>query len=124
ARRSFVLLGRVVGEYRYEDPATVPEHPHVRDVEWIGAITRDEMPDAGAAIPSTPGITVRRVYDAPIEPTVRLDDAPPISRRTVERRHSAGTRAVDSFGWEPVAGSHRYVLRQTFGGVGPMKRPL
>jgi hypothetical protein len=111
ARRDFILVGRVTSLYRYEDPPTIPDHPHVRDVEWLGALDRDALPDAGAAIAHTRGITVRHVSDVAVLPSAELDDAPvaPSSGRWRQQ-----TNLPDRFEWEPGEGTHRYVLRQNF----------
>lgn len=37
-----ILLGRVRGGYRYE-PGVIEESPHVRDVEWLKRISRDQL---------------------------------------------------------------------------------
>ena len=43
ARGPSVLLGEVAGAYEYEDPATIPDHPHTRRVAWTGKLKRDEV---------------------------------------------------------------------------------
>jgi hypothetical protein len=125
ARRESVLVGRVVERYRYEDPAAIDDHPHVLAVEWLGVIDRLGMPDGGAAIPSTPGITVRRVYEAAVTGVVPLDDAPTSSRSEgLATRPTRSRPGTDRFEWEPVDGAHRYLLRQAFGGVSEVRSPL
>jgi len=37
------LVGRIKGEYRYDPSIADGEYPHVRDVEWQGSISRDDM---------------------------------------------------------------------------------
>lgn len=121
-RREVVLVGQVVDPYRYEDPAAIRDHPHVLGVEWLGTINRSELPDRGATIPRTPGITVRGVYDTAITGWTQLED-----RSTAPRSDKRDARRPptdrDSFEWEPLDGAHRYVLRQSFGG-GPVAAPI
>ena len=122
AARDVMLIGKVRDAYRYEATATIPDHPHVRSVEWLGTVDRAELPDAGASVKFVRGVTVRRLWDAPA-PTARvLDDAPILSAELSSSR-SAGRTAPDSFAWEPSTGRHRYVLRQSFRGE-TSERPL
>ena len=37
------LVGKISGEYRYDPSIGEGEYPHVRDVEWQGSISRDDM---------------------------------------------------------------------------------
>ncbi len=111
AARRVVLMGVVAGPYRYEDPPTIPDHPHVRAVEWLGTVDRRRLPDSGAGIEYVRGTTVRRLNDAPT-PSVRLlDDAPPAPSPS---EPNVRTTSNGSFSWEPATGLHRYVLRQLF----------
>ena len=44
-----VLIGRVLGDYRYDEMLFFKEeylHPHVREIEWLGEISRDEFPSS------------------------------------------------------------------------------
>lgn len=122
AARDVVLIGKVRGSYEYEDPGTIPDHPHVRAVEWAGTNDRARLPDGGAGIEHVRGITVRRLSEAPTAPATALDDAPPPPAELSSRRPAPGARS-DAFAWEPEAGSHRYVLRHSFHG-GAAERPL
>jgi restriction system protein len=46
-----VLVGEVVGEYRYDPSLTEEAYPQVRDVRWSGRIARDDMtPEFRASI--------------------------------------------------------------------------
>ncbi len=83
------------------------------------------MPDEGAGIPSTPGITVRRVYETELSGVVPLDDTPRASRPDGRVTRAVRSRpGTDRFEWEPVDGDHRYLLRQAFGGVSEVRSPL
>lgn len=122
AARDLVLVGKVRGPYRYEDPSTIPEHPHVRVVEWVGTVGRASLPDGGAAIEYVRGVTVRRLSEGPTRPATVLDDPPPPPVELSSRR-PVDAASPDSFTWEPSSGQHRYVLRHTFRG-GASERPL
>ncbi len=113
--RDLLLIGKVRGAYQYEDPETIPDHPHVRAVEWLGTTDRARLPDAGAGVEHVRGITVRRLSEAPTPPTARLDDAPPPTAELAQP--STDSTSPASFTWEPSTGQHRYVLRQVFRGA-------
>ena len=38
-----VLVGRIAGDYEYRDETPIPDHQHVRRVEWLGRVERDEL---------------------------------------------------------------------------------
>jgi predicted Mrr-cat superfamily restriction endonuclease len=40
-----VLVGTIIGPYRYCDPSPVADYRHVRDVQWYGRLLRADLPD-------------------------------------------------------------------------------
>ena len=122
AARDVILTGKVRGAYQYEDPQTLPGHPHVRAVEWLGTTDRVRLPDRGAGIEHVRGITVRRLSDAVTAPVAALDDAPLPPAELRSPRPSVAS-ASDEFAWEPASGMHRYVLNHSFRSA-PAERPL
>lgn len=115
AARDAVLVGEVRGDYHYEHQQTIPDHPHVRAVEWLGTVERSQLPDRGAGIENVRGVTVRRLWASPTAPVAALDDAPP-APADLPARGATVTNASDTYSWDPPSGPHRYVLRHAFRG--------
>lgn len=114
AARDLILVGRIVGPYSFEDPPTIPDHPHVRAVEWTGTVSRRGLPDGGAGIEYVRGVTIRRLWDDAAPAATSLDDAP--MQPPTRPRTQTSLVPSDAFSWEPASGQHRYVLRQRFRG--------
>lgn len=121
--RTTVLVGRIVGDYQYEDPATVPDHPHVREVEWLGTTARSSLPDGGKGLEHTRGTTIRRLSTTDAAISEPLDD-PPASESPVAERPRRRSTPPDTYEWSPIDGVHRHVLSQHFGGAETVDNPL
>jgi predicted Mrr-cat superfamily restriction endonuclease len=52
---SELLAGRVTGAYEFHEPPPIPDHNHVRRVDWIGRIVWSDLP-----------LEVRRTAGAPM----------------------------------------------------------
>ena len=58
-----VLVGEVIGDYRWEADSPIPEFRHLRPVEWIDECPRDELPARAAATVKYYAATVLRLRD-------------------------------------------------------------
>jgi predicted Mrr-cat superfamily restriction endonuclease len=38
-----VLVGRIASDYEYRNKPPIPDHQHVRRVEWLGRVRRDDL---------------------------------------------------------------------------------
>ena len=118
--RNVIHVGTVVGDYTFEDPASVDSHPHLREVDWHGRLDRDCLPESWGPIPRSPGITVKNIGVATDTSIALASPATrPMPRADRDPRPGSGLgsspHSVDTFVSAPNAGDHRYQLTQTFG---------
>jgi hypothetical protein len=58
-----VMVGEIVGDYRWDGESPIPDHRHLRPVRWLDECPKDELPPDAAATVSYYAATVLRLRD-------------------------------------------------------------
>lgn len=78
------LVGKIKGDYRFDPSIADGEYPHVRDVEWQGSISRDDMsPSLKNSMGSTLTVFTIAGYDEEIK-RILAGDVPTPKEKEVE----------------------------------------